>query len=308
MSLVNMKSILEDAKNKGYAVGSFNMLSLETVRGAIKAAEEMNSPIILQLAEVHTPAAPIEYMAPIMLEAAKRAKVPVCVHFDHGTSVESVKKALEYGFTSVMFDGANNPFDENVKLTKQVVEFAHSKNATAEAELGQVGGAEDGSHQVEASLTNVEEAIRFVKETGVDALAVSIGNLHGEYKEPPKLRFDRLSEIKNVISTPIVLHGGSGISEEDFKRTIINGICKINIGTAVQLSSSRHVKGAVEKSFRNASYFSIMGSIIDGTCEAVKEHIRIFGSAGRATGNKMVDEEEELINEIVRRVLLEIGR
>jgi len=283
--LVNLKTILEDARENKYAVGSFNMLSLETVRGAIKAAEEMNSPIIIQLAEVHLPAAPIEYMAPIMLEAAKRAKVPVCVHFDHGTSIESVKIALEYGFSSVMFDGASYPFEDNVRITKQVVELAHSKGATAEAELGQVGGAEDGNTRVEASITNVEEAEQFVKETGVDALAVSIGNLHGEYKQPPTLRFDRLHELKNVISIPIVLHGGSGISQEDFKRTIKSGICKVNIATALQLSSSNHIKFAFENTVGKLSYFSIMDAIIEGTCESVKEHMRIFGSEGRTIYN-----------------------
>lgn len=282
MPLVTLKPILADAKKRGYAVGSFNMLSLETVRGAIKAAEEMNSPIILQLAEVHTPAAPIEYMAPLMLEAANNSKVPVAVHFDHGSGYESIAKAIQLGFSSVMFDGASNPFLENIRLTKEIVKMAHAMGVTIEAELGQVGGAEDGSNTVEDSLTNVNEAIEFIKETQVDALAISIGNLHGEYKQPPVLRFDILNNISKAVNTPLVLHGGSGISPEDFIKAIKNGMQKVNIGTAIQLSSAKYVKNIIEKVYKNPTYFSIMDSILEGSYEAVKTHIHIFGSEGMA--------------------------
>jgi fructose-bisphosphate aldolase class II len=282
MALVTLKPILEDAKKRGYAIGSFNMVSLETVRGAIKAAEELNSPIILQLAEVHTKVVPIEFMAPIMIEAAKKAKIPVCVHFDHGNSYESIVKAIKHGFSSVMFDGASNPFDENVRLTKEISKLAHSMGVTLEAELGQVRGADGGNGPVEITLTDVKEAIKFVKETEVDALAVSIGNLHGEYKEPPVLRFDRLKDISSAVDIPLVLHGGTGTGAEGFKKCIKNGIHKINIGTAILTSSVNGVRRAVEKSFKNVSYFSIIDSIIDGTYQAVKEHIHIFGSANKA--------------------------
>lgn len=308
MSLVTLKPILADAKKRGYAVGSFNMLSLETVRGAIKAAEEMNSPIILQLAEVHTPAAPIEYMAPIMIEAAKEAKVPVAVHFDHASGYESIAKAIKLGFSSVMFDGASNPFSENIRLTKEIVKMAHALGVTVEAELGQVGGAGDGSKKVQDSLTDINEAIQFTKETEVDALAISIGNLHGEYTEPPVLRFDLLNKISKAIDTPLVLHGGSGISPEDFKKAIKNGMQKVNIGTAIQLSSAKHVKSTVERVYKKPTYFSVMGSILDGSYEAVKEHISIFGSSGMANldDTKCMDNQEMLIANIVAKVLEQV--
>lgn len=281
MSIVTLTSILADAKRRGYAVGAFNMLSLETVRGAIQAAEEKNSPIILQLAEVHTPVAPLEYMAPIMLEAARSAKIPVAVHFDHASSYESIAKAIKYGFSSVMFDGASKPFSENVRLTKKIVKMAHSMGVTVEAELGQVGSLEDGSEEIEASLTDINEAIEFIKVTQVDALAISIGNLHGEYRQSPKLRFDLLNNINKSVETPLVLHGGSGISPEDFKKTIKNGMTKVNIATAIQLSVTKHVKCEIERMNNDINYFSIMDAIMEGTCEAVKEHMDIFGSTGK---------------------------
>jgi fructose-bisphosphate aldolase, class II len=302
MSLVTLKSVLEDAKRRGYAVGSFNMLSLETVRGTIKAAEELNSPVILQLAEVHTPAAPLEYMAPIMLEAAKKSKVPVVVHFDHGTSYDSIVKAIKAGFSSIMFDGASNTFNENVRLTKEIVKFAHAMGVSAEAELGQVGGAEDGHGDVEASYTDINEAKVFVKETEVDALAVSIGNLHGEYKEPPKLQFDLLKAISKAVNIPLVLHGGSGTSVEDFRRCIKNGICKVNIATALQLSSAKHVKSLTDKSYKKSDYFSIMKAIMDGTYEAIGEHINIFGSQNKA----MQSGDEQMIFDIVKAVMSQL--
>lgn len=299
MALVTLKPILEDAKRRGYAVGSFNMLGIETVRGTIKAAEELNSPVILQLAEVHTPFAPIEYMAPVMIEAAKKAKVPVVVHFDHGTSYDSIVNAIRHGFSSIMFDGASNAFEENVKLTKEIVRLAHAMGVSAEAELGQVGGTEDGHGDVMATLTDVKEAKIFVQETKVDALAVSIGNLHGAYVEPPKLHFDRLREISQTIDTPLVLHGGSGTGIEGFKRCIKNGICKVNIATAIHQEAVNGVRNHVDRSVRKTNYFSVMNSIIEGTYAGVKNHINIFGSNGKAERSST----EQLVCEVVKQVL-----
>lgn len=281
MSLVSLKPLLKDAEEKGYAVGSFNMLSIENVRGAVKAAEELRSPIILQLAQVHLPYAPIEYMSHVMLEAAKRASVPVCVHFDHGTSFESVAKAIRWGFSSVMFDGASLALEENIRLTKEIVKVAHIYDISVEAELGQVGLAENGNTNVEASLTKVADAIKFVDETNVDALAVSIGNLHGEYIDAPHLRFDRLEDINNAVGIPLVLHGGSGISERDFKTSISHGIRKINIATALQQSCMEKIKSAHD-SAGGMDYFEVIQSIVGGTYEAVKKHIHIFGSGNMA--------------------------
>lgn len=312
MSLTTLKPILKHAKENGYAVGSFNMLSIETVRGAIRAAEKLNSPIILQFAEVHMSVVPIEYMAPIMLEAAISARVPVCVHFDHGTHYESIEKALELGFNSVMIDAASYPLEENISLTKKVVKLAHSKGATVEAELGQVGGTEGDLHVEAGSLTNADEAVQFVNETGVDALAVSIGNLHGQYKEPPKFNFDVLRKIQEVISIPLVLHGGSGTNVEDFRKVISYGIHKINVATAIHAGASKHVKNRVEKSFKQPGYDELINQMIDGVSEGVEKHIKIFQSDGKANSNVVSRKSsqegysEEMIADIVAKVITEL--
>ena len=277
MSLTTLKPLLEDATKKGYAIGAFNVVNIEMIRGVIKAAEHLNSPVILQLAEVHIPFAPIEYMAPVMIEAAHRAKIPVSVHFDHGTSFESIALAIKHGFTSVMFDGASHTLEDNIKLTKEVVKLGKAFGVTVEAELGQVGGAECGNKNIDAHLTDIEEAKAFTSKTLVDALAVSIGNLHGQYVEEPKLRFDTLKKLRECTTTPLVLHGGSGISPIDFKRCIHHGIHKINIGTALLLSSSKKIKIFCD-AHSTPAYFSIMDLVIEGTYEAVKEHLQIFMS------------------------------
>lgn len=281
MSLTTLRPLLDDARNRGYAVGAFNVVNMETIRGVIKAAEALRSPVILQLAEVHLSYAPLEYMAPIMIEAAHMADVPVAVHFDHGTSFESISCAIKSGFSSIMFDGASYSLEDNIRLTKEIVKLGRSFGVTIEAELGQVGGAEDGNREVDQHLTDVAEAITFTNSTLVDALAVSIGNLHGQYIEEPMLRFDRLNNIRESIKTPLVLHGGSGISPMDFRTCIKNGINKINVGTALQLSSSEKIKTYCDTNSKPA-YFSIMDFAIDGTYETVKEHMQIFMSNEKA--------------------------
>ena len=186
MALVKMTELLDAAREKNYAVGSFSIANMEMVKGTLKAAEEMHSPMILQIAEVRLTNSPLELIGPLMVSAAKNAKVPVAVHFDHGLTLENIEKALKIGFTSVMIDGSHLSFDENVKITKRVKELADKYGAAIEAEIGQVGGSEDGSEDIKMKVTNVEDAKRFVQETKVDALAVAIGNAHGVYKGTPK--------------------------------------------------------------------------------------------------------------------------
>ena len=207
MALVKMTELLDAAREENYAVGSFSIANMEMVKGALKAAEEMHSPMILQIAEVRLTNSPLELIGPLMVSAAKNAKVPVAVHFDHGLTLENIEKALKIGFTSVMIDGSHLSFDENVKITKRVKELADKYGAAIEAEIGQVGGSEDGSEDIKMKVTNVEDAKRFVQETKVDALAVAIGNAHGVYKGTPKLRFDVLENLRENIETPLVLHG-----------------------------------------------------------------------------------------------------
>ena len=193
--LVNMRDLLSDAQKGNYAVGSFSVANMEMVLGVIKAAEELNAPIILQIAEVRLKQSPLEIIGPLMVAAARNAKVPVAVHFDHGKTIEKITQALEIGFTSVMFDGSHLPLDENIEFTKKIIEIARKYDASVEAEIGCVGGSEDGSEDIAINCTKPEDAVKFENETGVDALAIAIGNAHGNYKSTPKLRFDILSEV-----------------------------------------------------------------------------------------------------------------
>ena len=222
MALVKMKQLLEQAKEENRGCGAFSVGNMEMVKGAVKAAEEMNTSIILQIAEVRLEHSPLHLMGPMMVRAAKEAKVDVAVHLDHGLTLETVKKALELGFTSVMLDASRDPFEENIRKTKEVVELAAQYGATVEAELGLVGGSEDGKSDHGIQCTNPQDAKIFCEQTGVDALAVAIGNAHGDYPVAPTLEFGVLEEIRNITKKPLVLHGGSGITDEDRKSTRLN--------------------------------------------------------------------------------------
>ncbi|AEB76624.1 ketose-bisphosphate aldolase [Clostridium botulinum BKT015925] len=281
MPLVNMEQILNKADKEGYGVGSFSVANIEMVMGAIKAAEELNSPLILQIAEVRLPHSPLHIIGPAMVAAAKEAKVPVAVHFDHGINIETIHQALKIGFTSVMFDGSHYPIEENIKKTKEVIKLAEEYGAAVEAEIGQVGGSEDGSVDIDIRVTSVADAEKFYDETGVNALAVAIGNAHGVYKEEPKLRMDRLKEINNNVDVPLVLHGGSGISEDDFRGCVDNGIRKLNVATATFNNVVRRVEMLFNAN-ESVDYFTYHDEVIDAAYENVKKHIIIFGSCNRA--------------------------
>ena len=283
--LIPFREITRDALRRRYAVGAFNCLSVENVMGAVAAAEELHSPIILQLAEVQFPEAPMELMAPVFLRAARDAKVPVAVHLDHGRSIETCIRAVREGFTSVMFDGAELPFEENAEQTRLVVRLAHAAGVDVEAELGRVGDTGFGGEGTAAAaadvFTDVEESARFIARTGTDALAIAIGNLHGRYTATPRLNIARLREIHARNAVPLVLHGGSGTSEEDFKACIRNGICKINVATAIQIAAA---EAGAEYLARGGSpgYIGIKRRIIEASQRAVAEHIRLFESDGKA--------------------------
>ena len=281
MALVKMIELLDAAREKNYAVGSFSIANMEMVKGALKAAEEMHSPMILQIAEVRLANSPLELIGPLMVSAAKNAKVPVAVHFDHGLTLENIEKALKIGFTSVMIDGSHLSFDENVKITKRVKELADKYGAAIEAEIGQVGGSEDGSEDIKMKVTNVEDAKRFVQETKVDALAVAIGNAHGVYKGTPKLRFDVLENLRENIETPLVLHGGSGTTPEDFKECKNKGIRKINIATATFNSVEESVRKLYVDNEKK-DYFTLQATEVQGAYENVKKHMDIFESVNKA--------------------------
>lgn len=275
MSLVKMKTLLEQAKKNNRGVGAFSVGNMEMVKGAVKAAEELNTPIILQIAEVRLKHSPLALMGPMMVQAAKEAKVEVAVHLDHGLTEEVVKEALELGFTSVMFDSSTYSFEENISRTQSVVELAAQYGATVEAELGLVGGSEDGSCDHGIRCTNPDDAKVFCNRTKVDALAVAIGNAHGNYPVAPKLAFDVLQDIKQKTDVPLVLHGGSGITDADFRRAINLGIVKVNIATASFNSLTKKVEEYI-KSEGSHNYFDLNEAMVQGVYENVKHHIEVF--------------------------------
>jgi fructose-bisphosphate aldolase, class II len=280
MGLVKMKNILGKAEEGNYGVGAFSVANMEMVLGAIKAAEELRSPLILQIAEVRLNHSPLHMIGPLMVEAAKNASVPVAVHFDHGMTTEKIKQALDIGFSSVMYDGSHYELEENIHNTKEIVSLAGQYGATVEAEIGRVGGSEDGSEDIEILLTSTEEAKRFADETKVDALAIAIGNAHGMYKGDPNLRLDRLAEINEQVEIPLVLHGGSGISAEDFQKSIQSGIRKINVATSTFNRVIDNVNKAVQlKPY--SDYFDYHQDVIQAAYENVTYHMNIFGSGKR---------------------------
>lgn len=279
--LVNMKELLKDAQDGNYAVGSFSVANMEMVLGVLKAARALSAPVILQIAEVRLKQSPLEIIGPLMVAAAENADTPVAVHFDHGKTEEKIKQALDLGFTSVMFDGSHLPLDENIATTKRIIDIAGKYNASVEAEIGCVGGSEDGSEDIAINCTKPQDAVRFEAETGVDALAIAIGNAHGNYKDVPKLRFDILQKVNEMTNTPLVLHGGTGISPDDFVKCSKNGIKKINIATATFDCVEQSVRQAYEQDAVNG-YYDLHLAEIDGAYQNAKKHIVIFGSNNKA--------------------------
>lgn len=275
MALVKMKDLLKRAEEKNIGCGAFSVGNMEMVKGAIRAAEELETPIILQIAEVRLKNSPLHLMGPMMVQAAKEAKVDVAVHLDHGLTFENVDKALELGFTSVMLDASTLPFEENIAKVKTVVEKAQKYGATVEAELGLVGGSEDGSCDHGIRCTDPDDAVVYARETGIDALAVAIGNAHGNYPVAPTLAFDVLEKIHEKVDIPLVLHGGSGITDKDFQRAISLGIRKVNIATASFNSLTAHVEKYMASTDKH-NFFDLNEAMVQGTYENVKRHILVF--------------------------------
>ena len=276
MALVTMKALLEQAQAERRGVGAFSVGNMEMVKGAVQAAEELGTPIILQIAEVRLKHSPLHLMGPMMVQAAKEAGVDIAVHLDHGLTIGTVRQALELGFTSVMYDRSTHPIEENIGRTREVAEMAKEYGATVEAELGLVGGSEDGSCDHGIRCTDPRDAKIFCERTGVDALAVAIGNAHGNYPVAPKLAFDVLEQIHaETEGLPLVLHGGSGITDEDFQTAIRKGIVKVNIATA---SFNRLMERTEEYMQTEGAhnYFSLNEAMVRGTYENVKHHIEVF--------------------------------
>lgn len=242
MPLTITKQLLSDAQKGGYAVGAFNVENMEMVQAVLAAAEELQSPVIMQTTPSTVKYAGLDYYLANVRTAAERASVPVVMHLDHGSSFELAMQALRTGYTSIMIDGSHDPFDENVAVTKSVVDACHPSGVPVEAELGKVGGKEDDLEGGEGNpYTDPQEAKAFVEATGVDSLAVAIGTAHGVYKGTPKLDVNRLSEIREVVSIPLVLHGTSGVPDDAVIECIRRGICKVNYATDLRIAFTKGV-------------------------------------------------------------------
>ncbi len=274
--LVNFKDILADAKKNSYGVGLFNTVNLEMAKGVIAAAEELRAPVIIGSAEVLLNCSELNELADMLKPMAERASVPVVLHLDHGLTLDRVKEAISLGFTSVMYDCSNKPYEENIKCLQEVVKLAHSNNITVEGELGHVGSnanVADGN-----VYTDPMQAKEFAEATGVDALAVAIGTAHGVYKTKPVLDINRLKEIADVVDVPLVLHGGSGLTDDDFRNTIKNGISKVNIFTDINVALAKYIH---DNWTDNLGHTKLMPGAVDAVKQVVMNKIKLFGSDGR---------------------------
>ena len=241
--LVNLREILWLAQNHNFAVGAFNTPNLECINAVLAAAEKLNVPVILSHAQLHEAVAPLAQIGPVMVEAAKTAKVPVCVHLDHCETLDYMQQALDIGFTGVMYDGSTLPYAENLTNTKKAVAMAKNYNCGVEAELGALASREGGEAVGSGPVyTDPEEAVVFCAETGIDALAPSFGTAHGIYKAKPVLDLDRVKVIAERTSLPLVMHGGSGVSPEDYRKGIANGLRKINYYSYMSRAGVQAVK------------------------------------------------------------------
>lgn len=276
--LVTLKEILKISEEKKIAIGAFNTPNMTSVQAVISAAEELDSPVILMHAQIHEEMGlcKMEEIAPIMLFFAQKASVPVCVHLDHGTDIEYVKRGLALGFTSVMYDGSTLSEEENTANTKLVVSEAKKTGASVEAEIGSMGTREGGSDGAEAVYTDPDRAKKFAEETKIDALACAFGTAHGIYLKKPVLDFERLEKIRSLVSVPLVMHGGSGVSTEDYKKVIDLGIRKINYYTYMAKTA-----GTAVAAMENMTYFHDIEVVAKHSMkENVKEAIKIFAQKG----------------------------
>lgn len=284
MALVPMSLLLAGARKGGYAVGAFNANNLEIVQGIVEAADELNSPVILQASQGAIKYAGLDYIAAIVKTASEKVKVPVALHLDHGTSFEQTVQCIRAGFSAVMFDGSKHAFEENIAKTRAVVEVAKAAGVSVEAELGKIGGTEDdiSVSDRDAMMTAPEEAQEFVARTGIDALAVAIGTAHGPYKGEPRLDFDRLQKIRDLVDVPLVLHGASGVPEEAIQKAISLGICKINIDTDLRQAFTAAMKQVLAEKPGEFDPRKLLGPGREALKQVAKQKIQLFGSAGRA--------------------------
>lgn len=274
--LVNLKEILALAEEKKCAVGAFNTPNLECVNAVIDAAEKLNVPVIISHAELHEEVSPLQKIGPVMVQAAKGAKVPVCVHLDHCETLDYMAQALETGFTGVMYDGSTLPYEENLANTKKAVTMVKNYNCGVEAELGALASREGGAANASGPVyTDPDEAVAFCRETGIDALAPSFGTAHGIYKSKPVLDLERVKVIAEKTGLPLVMHGGSGVSPEDYRTGIQNGLRKINYYSYMSMAGTNAVKELLEK--EDVTFFHDLALAAQKAMEADAEKaMRVF--------------------------------
>ena len=277
--LVTLNDVLKDAQKEHYGVGLFNTTDTDMLEAVIAAAEELRSPVIIGTAEVLLPYGELSLIGPSILAAAKRAAVPVVVHYDHGLTFDRCLEALKLGFSSVMFDGSTGEPTQNIAATREIVKIAHSFGASVEGEIGHVGNADTPEDLSNDHYTTPAEAQAYSEATGVDALAVAIGTAHGVYKTKPLLNLERLAAIRRTVDTPLVLHGGSGLSDDDFRNTIREGIAKINIFTDLCLAGTRAMQDTLAQ---GQDYLTARNRKVEYIKQAVMTKMRLFGSVGKA--------------------------
>lgn len=280
--LVTMKEILRPAREKGYGVGFFNATSLEMARAVLETAEELDSPVMIGTAEALLPFTDLDRSCDVIFPLAVKASVPVCVHFDHGFSFDWCVRALQAGFTSIMYDCSTLPYEENVRELSEMVKICHAAGASVEGELGHVGDNDGNGKLMNPAdfYTDPDLASDFVRRTGVDALAVAVGNAHGAYNFVPKLDFDRIRLISDLVGIPLVLHGGSGLSDDDFQTAVKRGICKINIFTDLDKAGTAGLRKGLEAGV--SARTNLIPYELAEMKAVVAEKLRLFGSVGQA--------------------------
>lgn len=284
MPLVPVHELLHKADQENYAVGAFNANNMEIIQAIVEAAELERSPVIMQASQGAISYAGLDYITRMVEIAARAASVPVALHLDHGTDFSQVIQCIRSGFTSVMYDGSKLSLEDNIAMTRKVLDIARPINVSVEAELGKIGGTEDHVHVEErdAMFTDPDEARYFVEQTGIESLAIAIGTAHGQYKGEPKLDFDRLQRIKSLVNIPLVLHGSSGVPDDAVRRAIRLGICKVNIDTNIREAFVGKMREVMADKPSEIDPRKILGPARQATVEIIREKIRVFGSNGRA--------------------------
>lgn len=283
MVLVKSKKMIEEAFKNGYAIGAFNAENMEMAEAIVEAAEEMNAPVIVQTTSGTLNTTPPEMFYHMVKAAADKVSVPVVMHLDHGDDFERVARCLHTGYTSVMIDASKKPFEENVAITEEVVKMAHSMGVPVEAELGIVGGKEDGNNADTVAFTDPEEAEKFVKATNVDFLAIGIGNSHGFYKAEPKLQYGILEAVKaKTGDVPLVLHGTSGIPDEDVSKAVAMSIAKVNYATELRAVFTKAIKSYISEDEKVVDPKKYNSAAKEAVKELVKQKIQVLGSDGKA--------------------------